>query len=136
MNILTVFVFTLAIAATRCSILENETIEERKSKFVKFYKCISCEYETEAFWEYTECKKLKSQKSTEIFGKCKDRYISQANNEEEDMIEICKNPEVLGKMFDCLVAETEATGLTEEEKESLESFIRCARSVYKSHCKE
>ncbi|KFM60651.1 hypothetical protein X975_01147, partial [Stegodyphus mimosarum] len=136
MTILTVYLFALAIAATRCSILENETVEERKFKFVKFYKCISCEYETEAFREFTECKKLKPQRSTDIFGKCKERFISQASNEEEDMIEICKSPEVLGKMFDCIIAESEAAGLTEEEKEGLESFIRCSRGVYKSHCKE
>ncbi|KFM67598.1 hypothetical protein X975_13723, partial [Stegodyphus mimosarum] len=135
MNILTAFVLASSICAM-CLSDENETIVNWRDTFMKFFKWFSCEYTSEAFQEYVECKKIKPQRCIQNYDRCMEKTIPQASNQKEQMAEVCKNPEILEKAYDCIIVESEASELTEEEMERLTAYVDCTQVVYRNHYKE
>ncbi|KFM81711.1 hypothetical protein X975_17530, partial [Stegodyphus mimosarum] len=133
MNTLTVLVLASAVVAV-CFADENET--DRKTMFIRFYKCISCGYETETYQAYVECAKHKPQRSLDIIQKCVEMYFPPTTTESELTTQVCENPEIAGKVYECMVEEKEKIQITEEEKESMKKFMSCAKDIYKAHCKE
>ncbi|XP_054709209.1 uncharacterized protein LOC129218885 [Uloborus diversus] len=110
--------------------------DDRKTKSLEFYTCISCAEDKAVRDEYDQCEKLLPQSCQEWTQKCVDESIPEAKSPEEQWSALCKQPEKREQVYDCIMDESrDVKDLSEEDLKHFKDFMTCAKKLKEKYCK-